>query len=152
MPIGSIEDIWAAVCEECKKTISEVAFNCFLKDLKPVSLDGGEFILSINNDYMRGVVEQNYTQVLENAIKTVMGIDIKVKIIFEDDEENILKAEQFSDGLTFEDFFTFSNFVVGSTNRFAHAASLAVANNNAITYNPLVIYGPPGVGKTHLED
>ena len=41
MPIGSIEDIWAAVCEECKKTISEVAFNCFLKDLKPVSLDGG---------------------------------------------------------------------------------------------------------------
>ena len=112
MPIGSIEDIWAAVCEECKKTISEVAFNCFLKDLKPVSLDGGEFILSINNDYMRGVVEQNYTQVLENAIKAVMGIDIKVKIIFEDDEENILKAEQFSDGLTFEDFFTFSNFLL----------------------------------------
>ena len=150
MPIGSIEDIWAAVCEECKKTISEVAFNCFLKDLKPVSLDGGEFILSINNDYMRGVVEQNYTQVLESAIKAVMGIDITVKIIFEDDEENILKAEQFSDGLTFEDFFTFSNFVVGSTNRFAHAASLAVANNNMITYNPLVIYGPSGVGKTHL--
>ena len=150
MPIGSIEDIWVAVCEECKKTISEVAFNCFLKDLKPVSLENGELVLSINNEYMRGVVEQNYTGVLKKAVKAVMGIDINVKIIYEDDEEKILKSEQFSDGLTFEEFFTFSNFVVGSTNRFAHAASLAVANNSSITYNPLVIYGPSGVGKTHL--
>lgn len=150
MPISSLNDIWSAVSEECKKTISEVAFNCFLKDLKPVSLDAGEFIISINNEYMRGVVEQNYTNVLKNAIKKVMGIEMEVKIIYEDDEEKIIKAEQFSDGLTFEDFFTFSNFIVGSTNRFAHAASLAVADNSNIIYNPLVIYGPSGVGKTHL--
>lgn len=150
MPINSIEDIWSAVCEECKKTISEVAFNCFLKDLKPVSFNSGEFVLSINNEYMREVIEQNYTDVLKNAIKTVMGIDVNVLIAFEDDEEKIKKAEQFSDGLSFEDFFTFSNFIVGSTNRFAHAASLAVADNPSIIYNPLVIYGPPGVGKTHL--
>lgn len=150
MPINSIDDIWSAVCEECKKTISEVAFDCFLKNLKPVSLDAGVFILSINNEYMRGVVEQNYTELLKSAIKKVMGIEIDVKIVFEGDEEKIVKAEQLSEGLTFEDFFTFSNFVVGSTNRFAHAASLAVANNSNITYNPLVIYGPSGVGKTHL--
>lgn len=150
MPINSIDDIWSAVCEECKKTISEVAFDCFLKNLKPVSLDAGVFILSINNEYMRGVVEQNYTELLKSAFKAVMGIDIDVRIVFEDDEEKIIKAEQLSEGLTFEDFFTFSNFVVGSTNRFAHAASLAVANNSSITYNPLVIYGPSGVGKTHL--
>ena len=150
MPINSLDDIWSAVCEECKKTISEVAFDCFLNPLKPVSLDAGVFVLSIDNDYMRGVVEQNYTELLNTASKTVMGIDIDVRIIFEDDEEKIIKAEQQSEGLTFEDFFTFSNFVVGATNRFAHAASLAVSNNSNITYNPLVIYGPSGVGKTHL--
>ena len=150
MPINSLDDIWSAVCEECKNTISEVAFDCFLKNLKPVSLDAGVFVLSINNEYMRGVVEQNYTELLNTASKAVMGIDIDVKIVFEDDEEKIIKAEQLSEGLTFEDFFTFSNFVVGSTNRFAHAASLAVSNNSNITYNPLVIYGPSGVGKTHL--
>lgn len=150
MPINSLDDIWSAVCEECKNTISEVAFDCFLKNLKPVSLDAGVFVLSINNEYMRGVVEQNYTELLNTASKAVMGIDIDVKIVFEDDEEKIIKAEQLSEGLTFEDFFTFSNFVVGSTNRFAHAASLAVSNNSSITYNPLVIYGPSGVGKTHL--
>ncbi len=150
MPINSIEDIWSAVCEECKKTISEVAFNCFLKDLKPVSFNSGEFVVTINNEYMRGVIEQNYTEVLKNALKNVMGIDLNVVIAFEDDEEKIKNAEQFSDGLSFEDFFTFQNFIVGSTNRFAHAASLAVADNPSITYNPLVIYGPSGVGKTHL--
>lgn len=150
MPINSIDDIWSAVCEECKKTISEVAFDCFLRNLKPISLDAGVFVLSIDNEYMRSVVEQNYTELLESASKTVMGIEIEVIIVFEDEEEKIIKAEQLSEGLTFEDFFTFSNFVVGSTNRFAHAASLAVANNNSITYNPLVIYGPSGVGKTHL--
>lgn len=150
MPINSLDDIWSAVCEECKNSISEVAFDCFLKNLKPVSLDAGVFVLSINNEYMRGVVEQNYTELLNTASKAVMGIDIDVKIVFEDDEEKIIKAEQLSEGLTFEDFFTFSNFVVGSTNRFAHAASLAVSNNSSITYNPLVIYGPSGVGKTHL--
>ena len=150
MPINSLDDIWSAVCEECKKSISEVAFDCFLNPLKPVSLDAGVFVLSIDNDYMRGVVEQNYTELLNTASKAVMGIDIDVRIIFEDDEEKIIKAEQLSEGLTFEDFFTFSNFVVGSTNRFAHAASLAVSNNSNITYNPLVIYGPSGVGKTHL--
>ena len=64
--------------------------------------------------------------------------------------EEIKKAEEECEGLTFESFFTFDNFVVGSTNRFAHAASLAVAENADIVYNPLTIYGPSGVGKTHL--
>ncbi len=151
MPIQSIDDIWEAVCTECKKSISEVAFNCFLKDLKPVSLDNGEFFISIGNDYMRGVVEKNYSSVLASSIKNVMGIDVKPVIFFEDDEEKILNAERHSEGLTFEDFFTFDNFIVGSTNRFAQAASFAVAENPAMeNYNPLVIYGNSGVGKTHL--
>ena len=76
MPINSLDDIWSAVCEECKKSISEVAFDCFLKPLKPISLDAGIFILSIDNEYMRGVVEQNYTELLRSALKAVMGIEI----------------------------------------------------------------------------
>ena len=150
MPINSIDDIWEAVCDECKKTITEVAFNCFFKDLKPVSFNSGEFLISINNEYMRGVIEDNYTEILKNALKNVTGIDVNVIIAFEDEAEKIKNVEQFSEGLSFEDFFTFQNFIVGSTNRFAHAASYAVAENPSITYNPLVIYGPSGVGKTHL--
>ncbi|MBQ3053123.1 MAG: chromosomal replication initiator protein DnaA [Clostridia bacterium] len=150
MSVNSIEDIWAVICEECKKTVSEFAFDCFFVKLKPVSLSGGEFYISSNDEYALGIIEQNYMDLLKEATKTVMGIDFEIKLLLEDDEEKIKNAEQFSDGLSFEDFFSFENFIVGSTNRFAHAASLAVADNPNIVYNPLVIYGPSGVGKTHL--
>ena len=150
MQMESLSDIWTAVTDECKKSISETSFDCFLTKLKPVSLEAGEFYISINNEYMRGVIEQNYTGVLTKAIKAVMGVDVKPVIIYEDEEIKIKNAEKYSEGLSFEDFFTFDNFIVGSTNRFAHAASFAVTNNPNIIYNPLIIYGNSGVGKTHL--
>ncbi len=150
MPISSLHDIWGLVSEECKTLITETAYNCFLKDLNPVSFRDGEFILSCNDEYAAGIIEQNYSPVLKIAIKNSLGIDINVRIIYKDEEAEISNAEQFSEGLTFEDFFSFQNFIVGSTNRFAYAASIAVAENPSFTYNPLVIYGPSGVGKTHL--
>ena len=150
MAIQSLDDIWSLICDECKKATSEITFDCFFNKIKPVSLENGEFIVSVDNDYFRGIIEQNYLIILKNAINSVMGISLNVRIVLEEDEETILNAEQHSEGLTFEDFFTFDNFIVGSTNRFAHAASLAVADNPMITYNPLVIYGNSGVGKTHL--
>ena len=150
MPVNSIEDIWAVVCEECKKTVSEFAFDCFFVKLKPVSISGGEFTLSSPDKYAVTVIQENYLGVIEESIKTVMGLDCKLVFIIEDEEEKIKNAELFSDGLSFEDFFTFKNFIVGSTNRFAHAASIAVAENPGFAYNPMVLYGPSGVGKTHL--
>lgn len=152
MALNPLDEIWSAVCDELKKTISEIAFNCFLKDLVPVSFNDGEFIISINDEHKAGIIENNYLEKLNSCVSTVMGLDMKVRIIFDENEEEILKAEQFSEGLSFEDFFTFQNFIVGSTNRFAYAAALAVAEADfpQNTYNPLVIYGPSGVGKTHL--
>ena len=149
MAINSLEDIWSAICEECKQEITESAFNCFLSPLSPLSLDG-QLVLTVENEWLRGIIEQNYLRLIEMKTKKIMGIDVPVKIIYDDNEEKIRSAEEHSAGLSFEDFFTFDNFIVGSTNRFAHAASLAVADNSNIVYNPLVIYGPSGVGKTHL--
>ncbi len=147
-----LDEIWNAICDEIKKSISEIAFNCFLKDLKPVFFNDSEFVVSLNDSYKLEIVEKTYTELFNTCIKTVMGIPMEFKVIMRDDEEEILNAEKYSQGLTFEDFFSFDNFIVGSTNRFAHAASLAVAECEIPqpTYNPLVIYGPSGVGKTHL--
>ena len=152
MPITSVEDIWGLVCEECKKSISQAAFDCFLDPLKPVAFTSGELVISCKEDYEKTILVQNYTSLLERCGTEVMGFPVKVTFIVERNEEQIKLAEQYSDGLSFEDFFTFQNFVVGSNNRFAHAASLAVADSSVVipNYNPLVIYGPSGVGKTHL--
>ena len=150
MPIESLDDIWSAVCEECKNRISVITFDCFFKNLRPISIEGGKFIIGINNEYLQTIIQANYSAVLQESVKAVMGIELEVVIIFDEEEDKIRKAEQFSEGLTFEDFFTFDSFIVGSTSRFAHAASFAVADKPSIIYNPLIIYGNSGVGKTHL--
>lgn len=151
MAIQSVEDIWVAISEECKSKISETAYSCFLQDIKPEKIEDGYFVISHTNEYMCTIIEQNYTEILTECIKKIMGIELKLKVVYDKEEEEILKAETLSEGLTFEDFFTFDNFIVGSSNRFAQAAAFAVAENpGMINYNPLVIYGPSGVGKTHL--
>ena len=150
MAIDSLNDIWSMVYEECKTIISESAVECFLSKLKPVSLEQKEFVLSVNNEYMRILIEQNYIDIIKKAAYSVLGLELNISVICEDDEEKILRAEKYSEGLSFEDFFTFENFIVGATNQFAHAASFAVADNPHLIYNPLVIFGPSGVGKTHL--
>ncbi len=150
MAVNSINDIWSAVCEECKQKISEIAFDTFFKYLKPESVSSEGFILSAANEYIKGMIQSVYKDIINDAIEKVMGVKIPAKFVVGDEEEKIKRVEEECEGLTFESFFTFDNFVVGSTNRFAHAASLAVAENPNIVYNPLTIYGPSGVGKTHL--
>ena len=94
MPISSLDDIWNLVCEECKEMISETAFNCFLKDLKPISFNAGEFVVSCNDEYARGIVEENYSSVLKKALNSVMGIDINVRVVYEEDEEKTSKKDK----------------------------------------------------------
>ena len=87
MSLNSINDIWSAVCEECKKKISEIAFDTFFKYLKPESITGEEFVLSASNDYIKGMIQSVYSEIINNAIKTVMGIKIPAKFIVIDDED-----------------------------------------------------------------
>ncbi|MBQ6713945.1 MAG: chromosomal replication initiator protein DnaA [Clostridia bacterium] len=147
---NSIDAIWEGICEEIKKRVPEVTFNCFFKDLNPVNIDNGAFVISVNNEYMRGFIEDNYTPLLSDVINKFFGIPFKPHIILDSDDEDLVMAELHGEGLSFEDFFTFDNFILGSTNRFALSAARAVAEKEEIVYNPLLLYGPSGVGKTHL--
>lgn len=149
MKIESLNDIWGAVCDLLKEQITEVAFNVWLKDLHPIELQDGALTLGIFSSYKKSVIDTHYVNLLRANLKKIMGIDIDVKILVEDENGAPLKPPVIS---SYEDSFTFDNFIVGSTNRYAHAASMAVATNpnETMHYNPLVIYGPSGVGKTHL--
>lgn len=151
MKIDSVNDIWAAISEQIQKTMPEVSFNVWFKDLRLLEIRQDEMVLGIYSEYKKGILESTYMNILNNSVKEVMGIDMTIKIEVADESGKIISNNTaLPINSTFEDTLTFDNFIVGSSNRFAHAASMAVADNPRIIYNPLVIYGPSGVGKTHL--
>lgn len=150
MQIESLTDIWEAVCLELKKRMTEIAFNVWFKDLHPIEIRNGEIILGIYSDYKKQIIESNYMNVIIPSVREIMGIDMDIKIVVEDENGRIITNKVAEVVTSLNDSYTFDNFIMGSCNRFAHAASMAVADNPRIIYNPLVIYGPSGVGKTHL--
>ena len=89
MQINSPADIWELVCAELKKEITEISFNVWLKDLKPVEMRQGEFVLSIYSDYKKQIVESNYIDIIQKALKNLMGIDITVTIYVEDENGQV---------------------------------------------------------------
>lgn len=150
MQIESLSDIWEAVCSECRNTMTEISFNVWIKDLHPVEMKAGELVLGISSEYKKGIVESNYIELLKDCVRSIMGIDMKITIVLQD-EAGKIKSDAKNDAL--EDTnsaYTFDNFIVGGCNRFAHSASMNVAEKPAQAYNPLVIWGNSGVGKTHL--
>ena len=150
MDINSLNDIWEAISGMLLEKMNQISYNVWFKDLHLVEIRDGQMVFSIYSGYKKKIIESNYMPVFKPIIREIMGIDMEITIVAEDENGQIVQNEKISPDSTFEDSLTFDNFIVGGCNRFAHAAAMAVADNRHIIYNPLVIYGPSGVGKTHL--
>ena len=149
----SLKEMWQLVCEHLKKSCSEVIYEIWFKPLEISSFDGMTVKIA-TSEFKRKIIEQQFGNELREAFKQVMGFEVAVELV---DAATVVKekpAPEASAGagatsLSIEKN-TFSTFVVGSSNRFAHAAAQAVAATPGAAYNPLFIYGNSGLGKTHL--
>lgn len=144
----SINEVWEEVCKFCKSKVSEASFNAWISALEFRKIEGNEVVLFIKTNFQKKIILENFKNVLDEAFEEVLKFPVNIKIITENDTE-IDSSSTFIDSSAQYDY-TFDTFIVGSSNRFAHAASLAVADNKDVIYNPLFIWGNSGLGKTHL--
>lgn len=147
--MDSFTQTWDLICDYCKSQITEIAYNTWFSRLKPVSMDfdRGLAIIQVPNEFHRQTILRFYSDLLRDAFRNVFGVQVDFSLEVEEEKPAGAAPEFSPEGA---DELTFENFVVGPSNRFAHAACQAVAAQPALLYNPLFIYGKPGLGKTHL--
>lgn len=144
----SFSEVLAAVKAYCEERLVAATYTLFIEGLEPVEFAGNEAVLSARSDFLRSIVADRYLPLLEQGFEAVLGFPVKVTVVLSD-QPDIPVEEPVGKKLP-ENTHTFENFVVGSNNKFAHAAAQAVAANPSGAYNPLFIYGDSGLGKTHL--
>ncbi|MBR6004945.1 MAG: chromosomal replication initiator protein DnaA, partial [Clostridia bacterium] len=147
----SANELWESVQAEIKNNVSETIYDVWLSNLNLVSFDGNSVLLA-TDEFRIKIIEQQFIEKIRNAFMTVTGLDVGVAFTsVENEPEKQTKATSYEDN-TDDEESTFETFIVGASNRFAHAAAIAVAEKpgESQNYNPLFIYGNSGLGKTHL--
>lgn len=155
--MNSIKDIWVLVLDYCRKNVNSTACDLWLSDIEPESFNNEELVLMFPNAFKRDIVKERFNETFQKAIEETTGLDIKIAYAAPEDllspeEENRKNIEAYK-----RNEYTFDNFIVGSSNKFAYAAAKAIAanpggndKNQTTRYNPLFIHGNSGLGKTHL--
>ncbi len=144
-------DIWSSILSliRSRNLMTSVALTTWFDDAVLQEFDGSRAVVMTTHEMKKNLIVSKYRTILADAFRELFSSDIEILVMTPEEYEVHRNKQQVQDEGPAEDF-SFSNFVVGSSNRFAHAAALAVAKNPAQTYNPLFIYGPSGLGKTHL--
>lgn len=143
--MNSYNDVFLAVKEYCKQNIVEASYNLFIEPLEMASFQDNTAVILTNTDWAKQIIEERFSYLIKKGFEAILGFTVLVNIQVKKEESET--ATPINGG---KYAFTFETFIVGSTNKFAHAAALAVAQNPATAYNPLFIYGDSGLGKTHL--
>lgn len=165
-----LAEIWVKCTDKFKESANEKIFDVWIKPIIPLEVTDTYYKVAVKNSFFKTMLEENYANLIEGILSNIMGKNISLIIETMEGEaslsEDLLEprptktqqqqlftektAEQQIDESNLNPKFVFETFVIGNSNRFAHAAAQAVANNPAHAYNPLFLYGGVGLGKTHL--
>ncbi len=156
--------VWDEVIQEVQQRVSKPSFETWLKDTRLIRLESDTAVIQVPNPFIQNWLQKHYTDLLQDILFQVTNDTYRVQFVLPEDErppedafskqvhvqtsKDKLDHARLSSNLNPK--YTFDTFVIGEGNRFAHAASLAVAETPAQAYNPLFIYGGVGLGKTHL--
>ena len=157
------DQAWQAAQGQLQLEMPKAAFDTWVRGADYFSYEDGTFVISVKNAYARDWLENRLSSTVMRILTGMMNRTVEVRfIVWQDQELETANVDAESPDIVDEDEpapiinqtlnarYTFENFIVGASNRLAHAASLAAAENPAQAYNPLFLYGGVGLGKTHL--
>jgi chromosomal replication initiator protein len=160
---GVSNELWSAALAALEPKYSKPVFEMWLKPIRPIAMSDVEIVLSVQSPFARDWVENRLKADISDVLTELLGATLDLRFVVAEDggaaDDESLPASQslrpaaFSDEIRHGNLnprYSFEEFVVGNSNRFAHAASQAVAEAPARAYNPLFLYGGVGLGKTHL--
>ena len=142
--------VWAKVLGHMEARLTPQVVSTWFDDTESLELTDQKLVLYSPSTFRKDIILRRCTGYIKEAMQEIFQMNVEVEVLDETEIEAYRGRSQKPEFIEFNPQFTFDNFVVGSSNRFAHAAAVSVANNPAETYNPLFIYGPSGLGKTHL--
>ena len=170
--LNDIKSMWESVKESLGDSLAQSVIDLWFGELKIVSFENNCLSFSTDSEFKHKIISEKYLDMLKERFKDFLGFDININIVFSksdidysspysqmisesknEENDNKVKNDSPVRGIVPPNYnfeYTFDNFIVGNSNKFAHAACTAVADNPATNYNPLFIYGPSGLGKTHL--
>ena len=164
------EELWNDVSARLREALNDTTYSTWFGEVGGAELDDDTFAVAVPNDFTREWIEGHFLDLIRAAVKDAGGSDLRVQLRVMEEPPAPAPAVQSvpsavpsamrplpievtavrTDVAGINPKYTFDSFVIGSSNRFAHAAALAVAEAPAQAYNPLFIYGHTGLGKTHL--
>jgi len=148
--------IWNESLKRLKETVSETSFEHWIEPLNPLGIAEGKIFIKMPTEVHFEIVKSMHLDAISDAINLVSDEKYQVELVDYNApipaclEYNVSYDTRTDDALTLNPKYTFSSFVVGESNKFAHAGAMAVCEKPAVLFNPLFIYGGPGLGKTHL--
>lgn len=160
--MNSFIDAWNNISEYCRLHMTETAYSAFVKEIEPVDMVENCAILSVRTKFQKEIIENHYLALIGEGFKEIFGF--KPEILIKEREEqspvkvgtngveviNKTPVAPFPSASGVSHKYTFDSFVIGPSNKFAYSVCFAVASRPGSEYNPLFLYGPSGLGKTHL--
>ncbi|MDR3287840.1 MAG: chromosomal replication initiator protein DnaA [Peptococcaceae bacterium] len=153
-PPPTLVQLWEETLIKLEQKLSRPSFETWLSSTQLLRMDGDILTVGVPNEFAKDWLESSYISLIKTTVQGIIGRSVNLRFVISSAEEELLyllpEKKEVQPPTFLNQKYTFDTFVIGNSNRFAHAACLAVAESPAKSYNPLFIYGGVGLGKTHL--